>query len=216
MKVLIFAPHPDDEILGCGGMMARYIAEGNDVYVCIATCSKIEKYKKLNEGYVKTVHTAMGVKETIYLDYPTVELMHVETRDFNNSFADVVKRVEPEVVYIPFYGDMHTDHTMVADAAMVALRPLSAPSVKNIYMYETLSETGWHYPNASKAFIPSVFADISNYIENKIDAMNMYYTKVQKDPQPRSPEGIRALAKYRGGTIGVDYAEAFMDIRTII
>lgn len=216
MKVLVFAPHPDDEILGCGGMMARYIAQGDDVYVCIATCSKVEKARALNESYAKKVHSAMGVKETIFLNHPTVELPHVETRAFNNSFADVLNKVMPEVVYMPFFGDMHKDHTMVADAVMVAVRPLCAPFVKNVYMYETLSETGWNYPTADKAFIPNVFADITDFMEAKMNAMAMYDTKVQPDPQPRSPEGLKALAKFRGGTIGVHYAEAFMSVRTIL
>ena len=216
MKVLVFAPHPDDEILGCGGMMARYVAEGADVYVCIATCSKVEKYRIMHERYARTIHEKMGVKETFFLNHPTVELTHIETREFNRSFADVVKKVMPDVVYIPFFGDMHSDHAMVADAAMVALRPLYAPYVKDIYMYETLSETGWNYPTSEKAFIPNVFADVSGYIEDKVNAMEMYETKVKTDPHPRSPEGIRALAKYRGGTIGVDYAEAFMCIRSIV
>lgn len=216
MKVLVFAPHPDDEILGCGGMMTKHIARGDDVYVCIATCSKVEKYKVMNEGYARKVHAAMGVKDTFFLNFPTVELTHVDTREFNGAIDDVVKNVQPETVYLPFYGDMHTDHAMVSGAAMVALRPLAAPYVKNIYMFETLSETGWNYPSAEKAFIPNVFSDVSDYIETKVDAMNMYETKVQKDPHPRSPEGIRALARFRGGTIGVNYAEAFMCIRSIL
>ena len=105
---------------------------------------------------------------------------------------------------------------MVSAAAMVALRPLEAPYVNTIYMYETLSETGWNYPTAEKTFMPNTFSDISLFIDEKINAMNMYETKVMSDPHPRSPEGIRALAKYRGGTIGVGYAEAFMCIRNII
>lgn len=214
-RVLVFAPHPDDEILGCGGVMAKHISNGDEVFVCIATCSKIDKYKVMHENYARKVHAMLGVKDTFFLDFPTVELTHIDQRQFNGAFDGIVQKVRPEMVYIPFYGDMHTDHAMVTGAAMVALRPLSAPFVKNIYMYETLSETGWNYPSVEKAFIPNVFSDVSEYIETKVAAMNMYETKVKKDPHPRSPEGIKALAKYRGGTIGVCYAESFMCVRSI-
>jgi len=110
---------------------------------------------------------------------------------------------------------MHTDHAIVASSAMVGLRPLSAPFVKNIYMYETLSETGWNFPVSDKVFNPNIYIDVTPY-EDKVHAMNMYETKVQKDPHPRSPEGIRALAKYRGGMVGRYYAEAFMCVRSMI
>lgn len=216
MKVLVFAPHPDDEILGCGGVMAKYIAHGDDVYVCVVTCSQIEKYKIMHEQYARTMHKDMGVKETYFFDFPTVELMHVNSREFSEKFNTLITDLKPEVVYIPFYGDMHTDHYMVASTAMIALRPICAPFVKAIYAYETLSETGWNFPTEEKAFIPNVFSDVSDYIENKVRAMKMYPTKIKADPHPRSEEGIKALAKYRGGTIGVNYAEAFMCIRNIM
>ncbi len=215
MKVLVIAPHPDDEILGCGGVMAKHIARGDDVYVCVATSSRVEKSRELNEYYADKVRDYMGIREVVFFDYPTVELSNVNDRDFTGSFNDLVRRIQPNVVYIPFYGDMHTDHKKVADAAMVALRPYSAPFVQAIYAYETLSETGWNYPSEDKAFIPNVFEDITEYINTKIHAMELYETKITQPPHPRSAEGIRTLAKYRGGTVGYEYAEAFMCLRII-
>lgn len=215
VKVLVFAPHPDDEILGCGGVMAKHIDSGDEVYVCICTHSLVEERIKINKDYATRVHESMGVAGTIFMDFPTVELPHVNIREFTGSFNKIVQEIKPETVYIPFYGDMHTDHYMVASNVMVALRPLVAPFVKDIYAYETLSETGWNFPSADKAFIPNVYSDISGFIDNKVQAMKMYDEKILKDPHPRSEEGIRALAKYRGGTIGVNFAEAFMCIRSI-
>lgn len=216
MKVLVFAPHPDDEILGCGGVMSKHIKKGDEVSVCIITSSLVEKAKKLNEEYAKKVHNTIGIANTFIWEYPTVELPHENIRRLTGSFNDLIQSYKPEVVYIPFYGDMHTDHYVVASSAMVALRPIVAPFVKAIYAYETLSETGWNFPSADKAFIPNVFSDISAFIDDKINAMKMYDTKIKEDPHPRSAEGILALAKYRGGTIGVNYAEAFMCIRSIM
>lgn len=215
MKALVLAPHPDDEVLGCGGVIAKHIDNGDEVYVCVCTHSLNEARIAINEEYAKNVHEAMKITKTVFLDFPTVELPHVNTREFTGSFNNLIQEIQPEIVYIPFYGDMHTDHYMVASGAMVALRPIVAPFVKNIFAYETLSETGWNFPSPDKAFIPNVYSDISKYIDNKVDAMKMYDDKIQKDPHPRSAEGIRALAKYRGGTIGVDYAEAFMCIRSV-
>ena len=216
MKVLVFAPHPDDEILGCGGVIAKHINNNDKVSVCIVTSSLVEKARKLNEEYAHKIHSSMGIKNTIILEYPPVELPHENIRKLTGSFNDLIQKLKPEVVYIPFYGDMHTDHYIVANSAMVALRPLVAPFVKYIYSYETLSETGWNFPTADKAFIPNIFSDISEFINDKINAMKMYDTKIKEDPHPRSVEGIRALAKYRGGTIGVDYAEAFMCVRALL
>lgn len=215
MRILVFAPHPDDEILGCGGVMAKHIAHGDDVYVCVVTSSRVEKYRVMHQNYARKVGEYMGVKDVFFFDYPTVELSTVNDRDFTGSFNELIQKIRPEIVYIPFYGDMHTDHKKVADAAMVALRPYSAPSVRAICAYETLSETGWNYPTVDKTFIPNVFEDISSYVDMKIHAMEMYETKIEKPPHPRSAEGIRALAKYRGGTVGVEYAEAFMCLRVI-
>jgi len=215
MKVLVIAPHPDDEILGCGGIMARYIAEGNEVYVCIATSSKNEEARVRNERYARSVHEKMGVKRTFFLDFAPCSLNLTDTRTLNKAIADVINEIHPEEVFIPFYGDMHTDHAAAAASAMVGLRPLAAPFVRAVYMYETLSETGWNFTAPDLVFNPNVYFDISSYIEDKICAMNMYGIKVQQDPHPRSPEGIRALAKYRGGTVGKFYAEAFMCVRSV-
>lgn len=215
MRILVFAPHPDDEVLGCGGVMAKHIAYGDDVYVCVVTSSRVEKYRVMHQNYARKVGEYLGVKDVFFFDYPTVELSSVNDRDFTGSFNELVQKIRPEIVYIPFYGDMHTDHKKVADAAMVALRPYSAPFVREIYAYETLSETGWNYPTADKTFIPNVFENISAYVDVKVHAMEMYETKIEKPPHPRSAEGIRTLAKYRGGTVGVEYAEAFMCLRRI-
>ena len=215
-KVLVVAPHPDDEILGCGGVIAKHIAAGDEVCVCIVTCSLVEKAKKLNEAYARKVQEAMGIQKLVFLNMPTVELPHVPTREFTGKLNQLVQDERPEVVYIPFQGDMHTDHYMVSSGMMVALRPPIAPFVKDIFAYETLSETGWSFPSPEKSFIPNVWSDISDFLEDKVRAMELYDTKIQKDPLPRSAEGIRALAKFRGGTIGVDYAEAFMCVRSIM
>ncbi len=215
MKVLVFAPHNDDEILGVGGTMARYIADGAEVYVCEVTASLVEEYKKKLQGEALNAHKTLGVTETYFLNLTVVELPHEGIRKFTGSVSEVVKKIVPDVVFLPFYGDIHTDHTAVANAVMVAVRPLVAPFVKEVYMYETLSETGWNYPTADKTFIPNVYFDITDFFERKTDAMKAYASQLRQYPHPRSIEALRALAQYRGSNVGVPLAEAFMCVRII-
>jgi len=216
VRILVFAPHNDDEVLGVGGTIARHIAKGDEVYVCEVTSSLVEERKRLLQNEAKNAHRILKVKETIFLNFTVVELPRENVRKFNGAIADVVQKIKPEIVYIPFYGDMHQDHTEVCSAALVAVRPLAAPFVKEVYMYETLSETGWNLPTADKTFIPNVFVDITEYIGVKVQAMMAYKSQVMLCPHPRSIETIKALAQLRGNNIGVEYAEAFMCVRYII
>ena len=133
--------------------------------------------------------------------------------EFNKAFFDVIREVQPEEVYLPFWGDMQKDHQMVTDAAMVALRSKYDHPVKRIYAYETLSETGINLPTENYAFIPNVYVDITDYLEGKLTALNFFKTQVSEFPDLRSLEANEALAKLRGATVNVKAAEAFMLIR---
>ena len=127
----------------------------------------------------------------------------------------MVEEQKPEIVFIPHKGDMHIDHRMTIEAAMVALRPVSAPQIKAIYAYETLSETEWNTPSVDNAFIPNSFIDITDYMDLKLEAMKCHKSQLCDYPHPRSLEAIKALAMHRGSTICRKYAEAFMLIRQI-
>lgn len=216
MKVLVFAPHNDDEVLGAGGTIARHVTNGASVYICEVTASLVEERKKLLQGEAASAHRILGVSDTCFLDFTVVELPHEGIRKFTGAVNAVVQRIAPEVVYLPFYGDMHTDHAAVANAVMVAVRPLAAPFVKSVYMYETLSETGWNFPTADKTFIPNVFVDITSYFDQKVSAMNAYRSQIKEYPHPRSIKAMCALAEYRGSMIGVPMAEAFMCVREVV
>lgn len=210
MKVLVFAPHNDDEVLGVGGTMARMAAEGHEVYVCEVTSGR---NADLLKSEAKEAHARLGVRECFFLDFPVVKLREIPMSELNQKISETVKRVQPDMVFIPHKGDMHRDHYEVAMAAMVALRPVELPNLKAIYAYETLSETEWNMPTADNLFVPNVWVDISDYIDKKIDAMKCYKSQIQSFPNPRSEQGIRALAEYRGSTICKEAAESFMLIR---
>lgn len=220
MNILVIAPHPDDEILGAGASIAKYIAEGHKVYVCIATkgCLPLfsdENVKKIREE-VNRCHAFLGIEETHFLDFPAAMLEEVPRHEINDKLYQIVDKLKPDIVFIPHHGDMQKDHQMIAEAAMVALRPKYNHKVKAIYSYETLSETEWNIPHAGNTFIPNVYVDVSNFIEKKIEAMRQYASQLSDFPNPRSLEAIEALAKYRGSTINVKAAEAFALIRQIL
>ncbi len=219
MNVLVIAPHSDDEILGVGGTIAKHIAKGNDVYVCIVTRGSGKLYSEdllaRRDTEVIACHEFLGIKETILLNFEATHLEHVSRIEFNQKLFDVIQRVKPDEVYIPHYGDMHKDHNVVTNAAMVCLRPKYGHTVSRVYCYETPSETGWNIPGVLTDFMPNVYNDISDYLETKIKAMSHYQTQLVPFPNPRSLEALEAMAKFRGSVSGCNAAEAFALVREI-
>ncbi len=216
MKILIIAPHRDDEIIGVGGTILKRKRNGDYVSVCIVAAREGEAYspflQKLH-AEMKAAHAFCGIDEYIGFPYHSSELEQVPRMEFNDSFLKMIREVQPEEVYLPFWGDMQKDHQVVAEAAMVALREKYNHPVKRIYAYETLSETGINLPAVQHCFIPNVFEDISDYLEDKKKALSFFTTQVQPFPDLRSLETVEALAKYRGSTVNVKAAEAFVLIR---
>ena len=219
MKVLVFAPHPDDEVLGVGGTIAKRSQEGDEVFVCVVTKGTEPLFRekavlKIQEQ-CRAADAFLGVKETLFLDLPAVMLETVPRYELNDRISSVINKIRPDEVYIPHRGDMQIDHKMVVDACMVALRPKYDHVVKRIYAYETLSETGWDIPNTVNEFVPTVYEDISETLEKKIKAMQEFKSQLMEFPAARSVEAITALARFRGSTAGLRAAEAFSLIREI-
>ena len=225
MNVLVFAPHPDDEVLGCGGTIERYIAESHDVYVCVVTSGYPPIYEKdykiaQENGWphvqypdIMRAHKILGIKDTYFLQYPTVMLETVPRYELNSKINELVQKISPEVIFIPHFGDMQRDHTLVSEAVMVAVRPKYEDTVRYVYSYETLSETEWNIPHATNTFIPNTYVDIEPYLEKKKEAMSCFITQLCEFPNPRSIEAVDALAKLRGSTMGAKAAEAFALVR---
>lgn len=219
MRVLVIAPHPDDEIIGVGGTIAKKAKAGNEVYVCVVTKGgpPLFNLEFIEQGRreCREADAKLGVKETIFLDFPAVMLETVPRYEFNGKIAEVVQKINPDEVYIPHRGDMQIDHQMVVDAAMVAVRPRGKNYPKRVYAYETLSETGWNIPNTVNEFIPTVYEDITETYDVKLEAMSVFESQLAEFPDARSIGAIDALAKYRGATVNVIAAEAFSLIREV-
>ncbi len=223
MKVLVIAPHPDDEVLGCGGTIKKYASSGNDVYLCVVTKPYMpdwtEQYIKEKQEHIAKSNKILGIKETFFLDLPTVKLDTIEQKKLNDLISSCVERVKPEVLFIPFKGDINKDHQLVSEASLVAARPKPGSSIKKVLAYEVLSETEWGMANANsieKVFLPNYYEDIEKYMEDKKKAMASYESEVKEYPHPRSLEGLEILAKKRGMEVGLKYAEAFMVLREIV
>jgi len=218
-NILVIAPHPDDEVLGCGGIIKRFSSEGDKIYVLIATRGKPEMYSEERILNVRKeameAHRILGVSETRFLNFPAPDLDLISLAEISEAISSVITEFEIDTLFMPHRGDIHGDHKAVFDAGLVASRPVNKYMVKRVYSYETLSETEWAAPFSNETFIPTLFINISDFFSYKIEAMKCYKSQLREFPNPRSVKSIEALANLRGGTIGVYYAEAFFAIRVI-
>jgi LmbE family N-acetylglucosaminyl deacetylase len=217
MKILIIAPHPDDEVLGCGGTIKKYGKKGSKVYLCIATKAYTpewsEEFLRNRPKEIAKANGILGIKKTYFLDFPTVKLDTIPQKELNESILKVIKEINPESIYLPHAGDVHKDHRIIFESVLSMVRPAGENGIKKIISYETLSETD--QSRGLKAFIPNIYEDITDEIGIKIEAMKAYKSEIKKYPHPRSLEMIKVLAQKRGSEAGLKFAEAFMLIREI-
>ncbi len=217
-SILVVAPHPDDEILGCGGTIIKYALRNYKVIVLIVSRGKTGMYpeeKIINvRQEARNAHQILKVYKTIFLDFPAPDLDTIANAEISSSIFNVIKEFEVEIVFLPHRGDIHHDHKAVFNAGLVASRPINN-FPKKIYSYETLSETEWAAPSQDQIFIPNIFVNISDEINYKLGAMKCYKSQLREFPNPRSLKSIESLANLRGSTVGVPCAEAFMAIRII-
>ncbi len=217
MDVLVVIPHADDEILGCGGTLAKHVACGDHVHALVVTRGAKElftlKERTRTRAELKRAHKVVGIKGCYFLDFPAPKLDNIPNHKIADEIKKVLSSVKPSIVYLPHRGDIHVDHKAVYNATLVAARPTRGDYISKLLSYETLSETDWASPSAEDAFVPTVYVDISSHIETKLKAMECYQSKLKPPPHPRSLDALRALARLRGSTVGFEWAEAFMLVR---
>jgi len=220
MRILVIAPHPDDEVLGCGGAIARHVAEGHEVHVVVAGRGTPELFSDetiaTSRRELDAAHRVLGISSVTYFDFPAPCFDTVPQHHLADRTADVFRKLKPAIVYLPHHGDLHSDHRQMHLATLVAARPLAGCSIRRLLAYETLSETEWAPPTPDATFIPTVFVDIEEYLPKKLEAMSCYQSKLVPPPHPRSLQAIETLARWRGGTVHLSAAEAFSQIREII
>ena len=221
MKILAIAPHPDDETLGCGGTLLRHRAAGDELHWIVVTQAHAPQWPEAviagKAAEVEKVADAYAMRSVQRLGLPTVQLDAMPQSDLIEALRTAIDVVRPEIVYLVHAGDVHTDHAAVFTAALSVMKTfnMSKLGVRRVLSWETTSSTEAAPQNPARAFIPNVYRDITLHLERKLEIMALYQSEMQAEPLPRSASAIRALARYRGASIGVEYAEAFMLVREI-
>lgn len=219
-KVLIIAVHPDDETLGCAGTLLKHKKNGDEIHWLLATHIKeSEGFKKevvdQRNAEIKEVESLYDFDSTHTLNLSTMRVDEYSMSDLIGKISKVINEIKPNVIYLPFKSDVHSDHRVIFDAAYSCTKSFRYPFIKKIYMLETLSETDFALSTKEDSFIPNVFIDISDFMDKKLEIMRVYNSEIGQHPFPRSERNLKALATLRGASAGCEYAESFMLLKEI-
>lgn len=216
-RILIVAPHPDDETLGAGGTATKCAAQGSEVTVLTVSGHLPPLYPA--EVYEETVREAMAAYEILgvanhhWLRIPATLIGNEPVHLLNERVTAVMREVVPHVVLCA-YPDRHIDHRLIFDSVMVAARPVgTGQHIEFLAAYETLSETHWNAAHIEPNFVPNCNVDISDHIDSKLRALACYRSQIPEFPGSRSIEAVESLAKFRGTQAGFAYGESFHIIR---
>ena len=215
-KVLIVCAHPDDEVIGMGGTIAKHTLLGDDVRVIfMANGVSSREFADDNESIderrkaAKKAGAILGIQKLIFNEFYDNKMDAHDLLDIIKSIESVIKSYQPSVVYTHHGGDLNIDHRLTYQAVMTACRPAPGFCVKEIYAFEVLSSTNWAFGQNMNQFVPSYFVDISQTVEAKMQALEAYTEEILPYPHSRSFEAIKALSMFRGTTTGFQFAEAF-------
>jgi N-acetylglucosamine malate deacetylase 1 len=220
MRVLVFAAHPDDEILGMGGTIALHAAlRGDETRIVCVTDGSSSQYpddhelRERKNDEARRAARELGVDDYVHLDLPDMRLDTVPHVDVNRIVEEHVRELRPEVVYTP-HPDVNRDHVALFDSVTVATRPVPGQPVRRVLTYAPTSSTEWT-PAATNWFVPNWFVDVTATIERKLEAFACFETERRDYPHPRSDRALRAHAEFYGATIGCEFAEPFVLVRNI-
>lgn len=224
-RILVVAAHPDDEILGFGGTVAKHADAGDDVHVVIlaegATSRSPSRDRQREDEEIGRLRAAsnaaaavLGTRPPLFFDFPDNRMDGVEGLDVTKAVEGVIGDVRPSRVYTHFAGDLNVDHRIVARAVATACRPLPGCEIESVLAGETVSSTEWSMPQDG-VFQPTVYVDVSGQLERKLEALRCYHAEMRPFPHARSIEAVEALARLRGAQAGMAAAEAFSLIRRL-
>ena len=216
-KVLIIAVHPDDETLGCGGTLLKHKANNDEIHwlICTETNNKNSFYSTREEE-IKKVSKAYNFNSTTNLKLKTMQVDEYSMSDLIGKISKVINDVKPNIIYLPFKGDVHSDHRKIFEASYSCTKSFRYPFIKKIYMIETLSETEFAPSTKEDSFVPNIFVDISDFMDKKLEIIKIFESEIDEHPFPRSEKNLKALAILRGATAGCEYAESFVLLKEII
>ena len=218
-NVLIVAAHPDDEVLGCGGTIAKHVEEKYTVtiiFICDGETSrskKIQNLKARNESAEK-VSELLGCQKPIFFNFPDNKLDSIIFLEIVQKLESYIIKIKPNIIYTHHYNDLNIDHQLTCKSLITACRPLPKSFVKSIYLFEIPSSTEWSISNDK--FSPNKFIDITSYKSKKDKALDLYKEEMRDFPHPRSKKAISAIENLRGVISNVEFAEAFQIYRQIL
>ena len=219
-KVLIIAPHPDDETLAMGGSISYFVKKNFDIFVLFVSghlppIYTHEEFEVTKKEAIKAMKI-LDVKKYEFLKIPATLVNTLSVAKLNSIFHNCIKKFQPTMCFIPF-PDRHIDHRVIFESCMVATRPVGiAKKIHTLACYETLSETHWNAPNIEPNFLPNMTIDVSKFINKKNNALKCYKSQISKTKGARSLDAVKALAKFRGSQAGFDYGESFVIIRKLL
>ena len=221
--VLVCAAHPDDEVLGCGGTMARHVEDGDAVHVIFVADGIGSRHSPNAEHELVERRQAaenaariIGTERPHHLDYPDQRLDTIPLLDITRSIEALLATIRPDLIYTHHGDDLNADHRLVSEAIMTAVRPMPGQPVAAVYGFETLTSTEWVFHSRATAFRPNRFIGIETTLKRKLDALRAYHAEMRAFPHPRSYETVELLAKLRGSTVGLAAAEAFTVLREVV
>jgi LmbE family N-acetylglucosaminyl deacetylase len=217
-KVMVIAPHPDDETLGCGGTLLKHAAQGDRLYWGIVTTlagmpGATPAHVKRRESVIASVGKAFPFAGILRGRWPATTLDAIPRAEMVAWFRKIMEEVKPQILYLPFPHDAHSDHGSVFEAAYACTKSFRAPYLQSVRVMEIPSETEFAPPLPSRCFQPNLFVDISDFLEAKLKVLRHYRGELQPHPFPRSTGALRALARWRGSTAGCAAAEAFQVLK---
>lgn len=219
-NILVVAPHPDDETLGCGGTLLKLKQQGHHLHWLIITNMSTD-YGMSEQMVAKRNQEILAVAKSYQFDsvhnlsFPPAEVDQLPTKNLVGEISHVFQTIKPDTIYLPFINDVHSDHCHVAKACLSCCKWFRNPCVKKVLYYETISETDHNFNGIDKVFTPNVYSDITDFFADKLTLANLYASEMGTFPFPRSNESISALATLRGSQCGYEKAEAFMLLKSI-
>jgi LmbE family N-acetylglucosaminyl deacetylase len=218
--VLVVAAHPDDEVLGSGGTLIKHVKCGDEVFCLIlgegimsrlgAEKKEIDKLRSASQKAGRII----GFRKSYFADFPDNSFDTISLLKITQKVEKYFRQIKPNIVYTHHGNDLNIDHQLTFQAVLTASRPCNIDYPKEIYAFETPSSTEWQVKNGSM-FSPNVYINIEDTINKKVTAFEEYKSEIRSYPHPRSRQGLKILAQYRGLEVGLKYAEAFCLIRKI-
>jgi LmbE family N-acetylglucosaminyl deacetylase len=217
VRVLVIAPHADDEVIGAGGTIAKHVAHDDEVYLCVVTQPYSPPWSEQQlaavRPQVREVQQVLRLRDVFFCGFPTVKLNTVPQIELASALQKIVDEVRPEVIYTTSPSDINEDHRIVYDRTLVAARPLPGSLLRRLLAYETAGTARFGLPAGCAPFVPNVFVDVAAFLDKKLEAMACYRTQMRDWPHPRSLQALRLQAEERGVSVGLPAAECFYLVR---